>query len=333
MASNQLTRSELKRRSLINMLNVYEDYFYKNKDVEYERKIRVLQNDLYAIQNNKEINPINGENEEGDPLNVEKGKTSIDYFNKMEDLKEGRDYDLIRLRLYQDYIFESKTNDYIEEINSINNEYGMIENICQNKLIEKYKRKIQELKIENENYQLLNKKNQHLNFEPFLELSTNYSKGRDINKPITRGQLNNGVEAEYTNGSRSGSNLSIKSITSPKSSSYEMETESHSTINNGIHRRRVTRNKKLKYTRREALSEEDEGGTTSTTTAATTAKETELKSSELSHLKEFLEKPESLCKELFDITNSELVPRSSIKNELHNLLFKDVRIQIKEKKI
>lgn len=122
--NQSLPKKDKKKVTITNRLLSLEENFYEQKNEYYKSSLSDLQQDLSSTHS--ETNDL--------------------YLEKLRDSQERRDYELTRLRLWENYQVSKVEKEAREDVEKINEEYDTFIKIIKDKLYDKLTRKIRLLK-------------------------------------------------------------------------------------------------------------------------------------------------------------------------------------------
>lgn len=179
--TNNIHKKDKRKSAVKNRLINMEEAFIEDKNEYYKSSLAKLQKDLTTTHN----------------------ETNEQYLEKLKNSQERRDYELTRLRLWEDYQVSKVEKDSSHDVEHINEEYDNFIKIIKDKLYEKLVKKIKLLKedkvlkdLANVNHYCIdidlmsNDNHNRANQEPQLEDTTTSPKKKLVSITSEKGHTN-----------------------------------------------------------------------------------------------------------------------------------------------
>lgn len=216
----EISRKDKRRYNLENKVNKIHSSFLKDKDIYYKDRLTSLQTDLTSLH---------------------QGSNSL-YQRKLRDLQEDRDFELVKLRLYEEYRVSRSSIEFQEDIDKAKESHEKLVKLCKEKLYSKIEAQIKKLKEE----------------KMLMDVANIHSYSMDYSRPFyqknTRSHTNNnGVSNTISDVNGTASPGYLKPGTLGTGSGWESNNDSATDTTMGLDRRALRRRGKNRET----------GGTTS----------------------------------------------------------------------
>ena len=124
--NRESSRKNKRRLNLENKVNKIGSSFVKDRDLHYRERLTTLQTNLTSLHQG--TNPL--------------------FLSKLKDLQEVRDFELVRLRLYEEYRVSRSSIEFQEDIERAKSDHEKLVRLCKEKLYFKIEQKIRKLQEE-----------------------------------------------------------------------------------------------------------------------------------------------------------------------------------------
>lgn len=121
-----ISRKDKRRYNLENKVNKINSSFIADKDLYYKDRLTTLQTNLTTLHQGN----------------------NVIFKRKLRDLQESRDFELVKLRLYEEYRVSRSSIEFQEDIEKARNDHEKLVKLCKEKLYSKTELKIKKLKEE-----------------------------------------------------------------------------------------------------------------------------------------------------------------------------------------
>lgn len=209
----EVSRKDKRRYNLENKVRKIQSSFLKDKDSYYKDRLTTLQTDLTTLH-------------QGNNMLLQR---------KLRDLQEDRDFELVNLRLYEEYRVSRSSIEFQEDIDKAKDDHEKLVKLCKEKLYSKIESQIKKLKEE----------------KMLMDVANIHSYSMDYSKPFY--QKNTRSHTSSNNGGDINGTGSPNYMKSGAGSGWESNNDSATDTATGLDRRALRRRVKTRET----------GGTTS----------------------------------------------------------------------
>lgn len=221
----EISRKDKRRYNLENKVNKIQSSFLKDKDIYYKDRLTSLQTDLTSLHQG----------------------SNLLYQRKLRDLQEDRDFELVKLRLYEEYRVSRSSIEFQEDIDKAKESHEKLVKLCKEKLYSKIETQIKKLKEEKMLMDVANIHSYSMDYSrPFYQKNTRSHTNNNNNSNATANTLNDINGTGSPNYFKPGATLGT-------GSGWESNNDSATDTTMGLDRRSLRRRGKTRET----------GGTTS----------------------------------------------------------------------
>lgn len=196
----EISRKDKRRYNLENKINKIQTSFLNDKDIYYKDRLTSLQTDLTSLHQGN----------------------NLVYQRKLRDLQEDRDFELVKLRLYEEYRVSRSSIEFQEDIDKAKKNHEKLVKLCKEKLYSKIELQIKKLKEEKMLMDVANIHSYSMDYSrPFYQKNTrshtttnnnnNNSTSNDIGSPnyLKNGTLGTGSGWESNNDSATDTTIGL----------------------------------------------------------------------------------------------------------------------------